>query len=153
MAGVAAVEFALLLIPMLVLCFGIVEYGRAIYQYNTLAKGVRDAVRLLAQNNPADTTYPTTAARCLAVYGNTACTGQALVPGLTVNDVVICDRVSSTGCPGKQFANFATAIGTINLVEVRISGFDFALIGLPFLGNTDGIINFGPVANTMRQVS
>jgi len=36
--GVAAIEFALVLLPMLLLAFGVVEYGRAIYQYNTLAR-------------------------------------------------------------------------------------------------------------------
>ncbi len=34
--GAVAVEFALLVIPMLVMVFGITEFGRAMYQYLSL---------------------------------------------------------------------------------------------------------------------
>lgn len=52
--GVAAVELALLLTPLLVMLFGVIELGRAIYSYNTLAKTVRDATRHLSQHGPGD---------------------------------------------------------------------------------------------------
>lgn len=154
--GVAAIEYALLLIPLVTLCFGIAEYGRAIYEYNAVAKAVREAVRVVAQANPADATYPAAAAKCLAVYGNTTCAGNPLVPGLTTDYVSVCDRVNFAGCTGaagSDYGNVATAVGTINLVEVRISGFAFPLIGLPFLGNTGTTMTFGPIHATMRQVS
>ena len=47
--GVAAVEFAIVLVPLLIIAFGAAEYGRAIYQFNTLVKSVRGAVRMVAQ--------------------------------------------------------------------------------------------------------
>lgn len=47
--GVAAVEFGILLIPLVLLAFGITEYGRAMYQYNALGKSVRSAARYLSQ--------------------------------------------------------------------------------------------------------
>ena len=39
--GVAAVEMAIVLIPMLVLCFGVLEIGRALYLYNGLVKSTQ----------------------------------------------------------------------------------------------------------------
>ena len=80
--GAAAVEFALLLIPLVVMVFGTTELGRAIYTYNTLDKTVRDAARHLSQHGPGDVAVQAEA-RCLAVYGNEACSGPALAPGLT----------------------------------------------------------------------
>lgn len=147
MRGVAAVEFALLLGPMLLLVFGITEYGRALFQYNTLAKAARDSARLLSQHSPSDVGYPAAEARCLAVFGNSTCTAPALVPGLTTSMVQICDREA---CPGPGYANVPTSSGTINLVEVRISGFVFNSL-VPFVtnGNT---LNFGDIRVTMRQV-
>src|SRR5437867_5937189 len=83
MRGVVAVEFALLLIPLMLLVFGVAEFGRALYQYNTLAKAVRDSARMLSQYNPADADYPVANAECLAVYGKTGCSTSdvPLAPG------------------------------------------------------------------------
>ena len=79
--GVAAVELALLLIPLTTLVFGITEFGRAIYQYNTIAKGTRDAARYLTQTTPGNGASRA-AARCLVVFGNRACSGAPLVTGM-----------------------------------------------------------------------
>lgn len=157
MRGVAAVEFALVLIPMTLMVFGVTEYGQAIYQYNALVKSVRDATRLLTMSNPADVTvYPAADAKCLAVYGNTACSGPVLVPGLTTAMVVICNPVDSSGCPGKQYANVATPNGdVINLVEVRITGYTFNFVFNPVVLLTSGApagLTFGGISNTMRQI-
>jgi Flp pilus assembly protein TadG len=46
--GAAAVEFALLVIPLLVMLTGITEMGRALYYYNAIAKAARDGARLLS---------------------------------------------------------------------------------------------------------
>jgi Flp pilus assembly protein TadG len=153
--GVAAVEFALLLIPMLILGFGIVEYGRAVYQYNTVVKSVRSAVRVLSQHNPDDAGYAAriTQAKCLAVYGNDSCSGKALAAGMTVSHIKVCDRNVSTACEDltqADFKNVATGQGTINLVLVRVSGYQFSFIGLPFV-SAGSSITFGSVEATMRQ--
>lgn len=49
-----AVRLAILLIPLVILAFGIIEYGRAIYTYNALTKSVRDAARFLTSQTPGD---------------------------------------------------------------------------------------------------
>jgi Flp pilus assembly protein TadG len=146
MRGAVTVEFALLLIPLLLLAFGVAEYGRALYQYNTLVKTVRDAARLLSQHNPLDAVSYSLAvndARCLAVHGNTGCTGPSLVPGLTSAMVQIAPVTTTT------------AAGTsITLVEVRITGYVFNFVFNParLLGNAADVIPFGDIHATMRQL-
>lgn len=149
MRGAVAVEFALLIPLLLVLALGAAEFGRALYQYNTLVKATRDAVRHLSQRNPTETGYSQarTEAQCLAVYGNTGCTGQPLAPGLTTSLVSI-----------KQYANVATGTSLvpgppINLVEVGITGYTFNFILDPraFLGGGGDLIKFGDIRATMRQ--
>ncbi len=48
-AGVAMVEFAIILPLMIMLLFGITELGRALYQQNTLDKAVNTGARYLAR--------------------------------------------------------------------------------------------------------
>lgn len=148
MRGVAAVEFGILLPIMILMVFGISEFGRAIYEYNALAKSVRDVTRLLTQNAPGNSTYPTaTQTKCLVVYGNSSCTPPKLVAGLDPNMVYVCNTLNSTSCPGKTFTNVATGSGSINLVEVKIDGYVFNSL-VPFITNN---IPFGDISVTMRQ--
>jgi Flp pilus assembly protein TadG len=150
--GAAAVEFAILLVPLLLLVCGVTEFGRAIYQYEVLTKTTRDAARFLSQYSASDqpnyNTNLVPQAQCLAVYGNTTCTGSVLVSGLTSSMVVVCDSFNSTGCSG-TFANYATPGGTMNLVEVKITGFVYKpLESFLKVGN----ITFNDIATVMRQV-
>jgi Flp pilus assembly protein TadG len=118
--GVAAVEFALLLPVLLAMIFGTTELGRAIYTYNTLDKAVRDAARHLSQHGPGDPLI-IQQARCLAVYGNTGCSGSPLAPGLSTAAVQVCDALS---CPATHAAQ-ATGLGAVSLVTVTITGYAF----------------------------
>lgn len=116
--GVAAVELALLLAPMLVLLFGVTELGRALYTYNTLAKTARDAARHLSQHGPGDPLIAAEA-RCLAVHGNTDCSGAALATELSTQQIRLCDAVL---CPATH-AGRSTGLGAINLVTVSVAGY------------------------------
>lgn len=160
MRGVAAVEFGIVLIPLVLLVTGVAEFGYAIYQYEALTKATRDAARYLSEFSPSDISYPVTQAQCLAVYGTTDCSGPALVSGLKTSMVVICDRVNSTGCPGMSFSNVptydsnngsssGTPAGSVNLVAVKITGFSYAPIE-PFRGISK--LNFNDITTVMRQV-
>lgn len=121
--GVAAVEFALLLPLLVAMIFGTSELGRAIYTYNTLSKTVRDAARHLSQHGPGQATIQAEA-RCLAVHGNTECSGSALAPGLTTSAVQVCDALS---CPATH-ANQSTGLGSVNLVTVAIQGYAYSSV-------------------------
>jgi hypothetical protein len=149
--GVAAVEFGILIIPLTLMLFGLTEYGRAIYQYNTLVKATRDAARYLSTVAPGSGLV---VAECLVRYGNTACSGPLLAPNLTAGMVEICD---ATNCAGTH-ALVPTGSGAVNLVTVTISGFEFrSLINFPIgglqigAGDSNNIITFGDISNTMRQ--
>jgi Flp pilus assembly protein TadG len=141
--GVAAVELGILLLPLVLLAFGITEFGRAIYQYNTLAKVTRDATRFLSGQGPGDIN-DISAAKCLAVYGNKACTGLPLVPNLTTAMVSICDSTSCVGTHQSQ----STGSGVINLVTVTVTGYPFVSL-VPLAVPS---MNFGAISTTMRQV-
>jgi hypothetical protein len=145
--GVAAVEFGLLIIPLTLMLFGLTEYGRAIYQYNTLVKATRDATRYLTTVAPGN---GWTEARCLATRGDLTCNAPLLAPGLTADKVEICD---ATNCAGTH-ALVPTGSVAVNLVTVTISGYQFeSLINFPLAGLSIGApdITFGDISNTMRQ--
>ena len=142
--GGAAIEFALLALPLAALLLGTTEFGRAIHQYNTLAKAVRDAAR-----------YQTTVAagntlggRCLALSGSSAnngttCTGSALLPGLTLAQISVCDRISCSATHNLK----ETGRGVVNLVTVTITGYPFTSMA-PFVMPS---ISFGAISATMVQ--
>ena len=150
--GAAVVEFAIVLVPLILLACGVAEFGRAIHQYEVLTKATRDAARFLSQYSASDQpNYNANLipqAQCLAVFGNTSCSNNALAPGLTTTMVVICDSYSSTGCTG-TFANYVTPGGTMNLVEVKITGYVYTPIE-SYLNL--GKITFNDIATIMRQV-
>lgn len=144
--GVAAIEFAFLLFPLIFVAFGITEFGRAMFQYDTLTKSVRNAARYLSTQAPG---MRYAEARCLAVYGNDACSGDPLVPGLATSMVNICDAQS---CVGTHRA-VSTGSGAVNLVTVTIgppaTRYPFVSI-VPFVVPD---IDFGPIGVTMRQIA
>ena len=138
-AGVAIVEFALVLPFLLLLTFLTTEFGRAIWQYNTVTKSVRDAARYLSVQTPGT---HITEARNLMVYGNTAGTGTPLALGLSLT------HVPAGSCCTWQTAG---SVPVINTVTVRISGYSFqsmftSVLGLPF-----GTVNFSDISATMRS--
>ncbi len=167
--GVAMVEFAIVLVPLIMLAMGVAEFGRAIWQYEALTKSTRDAARYLSTYLPNDPAYPVASAKCLVVYGSTSCpsgTGTPLVDGLTTSMVVICDAVNSAGCQDStdptQFSNVptydttnnasgGTQSGSINLVEVKVEGFPYTPIEPFFKLPTP--FNFNNILTVMRQVS
>lgn len=136
------VELAFLLLLLVPLAFGITEYGRAIYQYNAIAKGVRDGVRYLSQYAPNDADRQTRAA-CLVVYGNTGCAGRVLVDGLTTDMVVVKDSASHA-----NYKLQSTGRGAVNLVRVEVSGYVFSSLAAFMVPN----LAFASISATMVQV-
>jgi Flp pilus assembly protein TadG len=142
--GVAAVEFALVLGPLLVLTFGVTEYGRAIYTYNAIDKAARDAARYLT-SPPATSTNPVGDATNLVRYGNVAGTGPLLAPGLTAAMVNICDAASCPATHATQPMNGGS--GTIDLVTVSINGYVYNSI-ITYVA--PATLNFNNISVTMR---
>ena len=140
--GTAIVELALVLPLLLLLTMTTTEFGRAIYQYNTIVKSLRDATRYLSMQTP---NTKLAEAKNLVVFGNIAGSGQALVPGLTVAKVSI--------PPWQQIGSNPV----INTVKVTVTGYKFhslfaSVFGVTF-GDINGDIPFGPISATMRGSS
>lgn len=93
--GVALVETVIVLPLLLFLLISIAELGRAMYQYNTLQKTARDAVRYLADAAICDDSGVINIDGCgarattrnLAVYGSPVA-GTPLLPGLNIGNVL-----------------------------------------------------------------
>lgn len=144
--GAVVVEFAIVMIPLVLMAFGTTEFGRAIYQYNALAKNTRDATRFLSTQGPGDA-INTSYAKCLAVYGNKTCTGTSLVPALTTAMVSVCDSANCSGTHQNQPTGTGGS-GVINLVTVTVTNYPFTSF-VPFVVPS---MTFGPISTTMRQV-
>lgn len=83
--GVAAVEFAVIVLLLLLIGAGIVEFGRAFWYYDAMAKGTRDAARYLS-------TVPTAAlsgagANAREIVARSATAGG--VPGFDASNVSV----------------------------------------------------------------
>lgn len=136
--GAAAVEFALVLPFLLLLTFITTEFGRAIWEYNILAKSVRDAARYLSVQTPGT---KISEARSLMVYGNLTNTGTPVALGLSLANV------PSPGCCTWQTAG---ANPVINTVTVRITGYTFNSIFSTVFGLRFGAVPYPPITATMR---
>jgi Flp pilus assembly protein TadG len=151
--GVAAVEFAILLPLLLFIVFGITEFGRAIFYYNTLVKATRDAARYVAglpAGGGADAV-----AKCLASHGTADCSGSPLAPGLTAAMVSVCDwsrdfYSSGANCPNHYQQQLGSNPPAVNLVTVTISGYPFQSL-VPFVTANLSSITFGDISTTMQS--
>ena len=114
--GIVAVELAILLVPLTLVLFGMVELGRAFYQYEAIVKSTRSAARYLSVQAPG-TGIPE--AKCMVVAGAISAVDclPSIVPNLSTSMVSVryIDGVST--CP----TGTITGCGAINLVEVCVN--------------------------------
>ena len=89
--GTQLIELAIILPVMLMMMAATAEFGRFFYTYTTLAKATRAGARYLATSAVKST--EDTRARNLIVYGDTTGEGNAVVSGLTEQNV----RIVRTG--------------------------------------------------------
>jgi hypothetical protein len=136
--GVALVEFALILPFLLVLTFTTTEFGRALYEYQVVAKSVRAAARYLSTQNVG--THQAEAAN-LVVYG-TIQPGQGARPLLRNLSIAQVTSVwgQTTGTPP-----------LINTVRVGVTGYQFQSIFTTAFGVSFGTVPFSDITATMRS--
>ena len=133
--GTAIVEFALILPLLLLLTMITTEFGRAIYQYNTIVKSVRNATRYLSLQTP---TTKITEAKNLVVFGNIAGDEPALVPGLTLSQVT------------PTWLEIESSVPRINTVTITVTGYTFRSMFTSVFGVTFGDKIFANISATMR---
>ena len=85
--GQSLLEFAAVLPLLLLIAFGVTEFGRAYYQYNTLSKAIRDGARYMSSHTYGSAEI--TNAKSMAVYGKTGSSGTAALPGLTTGLITV----------------------------------------------------------------
>ncbi|NMG00003.1 pilus assembly protein [Aromatoleum toluolicum] len=131
--GVAAVELALVIIFLLLLTAGIVEFGRAFWYYDALTKATRDGARMLsvADRDTFDSgSFKSDAMNRVVQAANAA----NLKPPLSTSNVsVTCldDSFSAIGC--------GSGVNAPANVRVAISGYTIDIGGMiPFLSPTGG---------------
>jgi Flp pilus assembly protein TadG len=96
--GVATIELTIVLPLVLLLIFGVTELGRALVQYNTLTKAVRDGARYASAFALNGTTQRVAITPLLeqqignmVLYGNPAGNGSPVLEGLSAQQVTVVD--------------------------------------------------------------
>jgi Flp pilus assembly protein TadG len=136
--GVAIVEFALVLPLLLLLTFITTEFGRALYQYNVIAKSVRDAARYLSVQTPSDPARIANA-KNLVVYGQFNSTGAPLALGLSTAQV-----------PDPTWQTVGSD-PVINTVTVKVTGYTFQPLISRMFDVDFGTVVYNDISATMRS--
>ncbi|WP_107852489.1 TadE/TadG family type IV pilus assembly protein [Oceanimonas marisflavi] len=84
--GLAAVEATIVMPVLLLMIMAVGEFGRALYQYNTLTKSVRAGAGFFAEH-PGPVNIDKT--KRVVVYGKDDASGDSVLPGLDVSDVTV----------------------------------------------------------------
>lgn len=140
MRGVVSVEFTILMAFLYIpLVLGTVEIGRVLFEYNNLVKSVRNSAKYISLTSVTALGYNTEVgyAKCLAAFGNIGCTGNPIVPGLTIAKISI--ATSNAGSAGTV---------AIKLVTVTVAGYQLGYVSNFFSG---GSKVFNDISATMRQ--
>src|SRR5215831_9045155 len=122
--GQALVEFAMVALLLFTLVFGIIEFGRALWTWNTIAQATRAGARYGAVAIPTSDDGEVIK---VVVYNdpNANSSSKPVVPGLTETNV----RVRYLTNNGSLAANKTTA----DLIEISVVNFQFNFL-VPLLG-------------------
>ena len=139
-AGVTTVEFAIISTLLMVVVFGIIEMGRALYVVNVLTEAARRGARMAAVCPVGD---PKPAQ--VAVFDTGGGGTSSVVSGLTETNVLVQYLDGSNNV----LANPATSFGNIRYVRVSITGFTMPLF-IPVIAPT---LNLSGFAATLPRES
>jgi hypothetical protein len=126
--GQSLVEMALVCMMFFFLLFGILEFGRALYYYNTIVQNTRAAARwavvnVLDNSDAADITTT----RNIVLYGGPIASGTPVLPGLTAGmvNVSVVNLEVDTSTPPKPISQ---------KLSVSVSGYTFRFL-IPLVPN------------------
>lgn len=139
--GVAAVEFAIIAMLLFTLLFGIIEFGRLFYVFNTVQEVTRHAAREAVVRWVDNSS--TSPAKTLALFGGTSLPAGAEITAANINiDYLTAAGGTPSPFPGSAADNISACLsgadGCIALVRVSIAGATYApMVGLfPYLSVT-----------------
>jgi Flp pilus assembly protein TadG len=123
------VEFAFATIVFFLILFGILEFSRALWTWNTIVQATRAGARYAVVESPVVADV-----KNVVVYYNPAGTGSPVLPGLTTANVVVTFQ--------KNFGVDVTATPfTADVVRVEISNYNFNFM-IPLFGSSIPLPSF-----------
>jgi hypothetical protein len=138
--GVTTVEFAIIGAAMLVVLFGVIEVGRAMFVMNALVEATRRATRMAAVCPLADP-----AIAQVGMFNDPGDTGSPVVGGLTEANF----ETRYLDSNGAAIADPAANFNDIVFVRTRIVNFQHQMM-IPF---ANYIFTTPPFATTLRRES
>ena len=84
--GQTLVEFALVVMVFLVIVFGLLEFARGLWTWNTIVQATRAGARFAVVETPSTTDIEI---KNYVVYLNSAGTGDPVLPGLTSSNITV----------------------------------------------------------------
>lgn len=131
--GAVAVEFGIVLVFLILIVAGIVEFGRAFWYYDALSKATRDGARMLSLADRA--TFSTGSfigdAKSRVVQNANAANLNPLLTSAEVSVTCLDASFSTIGC--------GSGVSAPANIRVAISGYTINIGGLiPFLSPTGG---------------
>lgn len=139
--GVYTVEFAIAGAVFFLVLFGVIEIGRALFVWNTIAEATRRGARVAAVCDPTNNTIAGEVAVFNAPGGGSV---SPVLNGLTTGNVSV-QYLDAGGTPG--------AVGAaIDYVRVSITGYTHNLI-IPFLPASVTNLTVPPFTTTLPAES
>jgi len=134
--GQTLVEFALVVLVFLVIVFGLVEFARALWTWNTIVQATRAGARFAVVETPSTSDIEI---KNYVVYLNPSGTGDPVLPGLATSNVTVsfwridpntgnyvAPPNNGAGQPNKFLAD---------VVRVGIAGYNFSFV-VPIIGTS-----------------
>lgn len=154
--GVAAVEFAIVLPLLLMVAFGIVEFGRAMYEYDSLVKNARAAARYLSSADP-EVGENRNRAVCIVkaadpyatCFGANPPVNPTPAPWLAPLAAAQVDVYHAGNDSALRSVRTGTTTGTVDLVTVVVRNYQYRSLLLPFI---PAIATFEPISATMVRL-
>lgn len=150
--GAIAIEFALVVMFVIPLVLGVVEFGRSLYAYDILAKSVRSAARHLAvgenDQSLAEGVTRHREARCIVLTGSPALSGTACA--LSIQLPLLTDDMITILVPSANGAvnDIVTGSGTMDIVTVSVAGYPLSQIAAIVYPD----LSFGPISASVPYV-
>jgi Flp pilus assembly protein TadG len=120
--GSTLVEFSIGVLVFATAMFAVLEFGRALWVHNALTDAARRGARYATLHSANDIS----AVKNIVVYGNSAGSGEAMLPNLSTANVDV------------TYNNFGLNDGT---VTVKITDYQFQFV-VPIIGTTITMPNY-----------
>ena len=130
--GQTLVEFALVVMMFLVVMFGLLEFARALWTWNTIVQATRAGARFAVVETPNPSNND--AIKNYVVYLNSTGTGDPVLPGLATSNVTVNFRKIVLGTGAYDTAPLPTKFQA-DVVQVSITGYNFNFV-VPIFGTS-----------------